>query len=77
MNKNKFVVELLAVGGNIAPAAVTLVANLEPWLRAVLIVGQLAVAAVTVVYILRKIRGLKQPLVGREPEEDDKLNDTL
>ena len=69
----KYAVELLAVG-NVGSWAAFSWVRLEPMLNALLNVSQVAVAAVTVVYIVRKIRALKVVSKTREPEDDEKLN---
>jgi len=72
----KYAVELLAVGNVGSWAAVSWM-RLEPMLNALLNVSQIAVAAVTVVYIVRKIRVMKVVSKTREPEDDEKLNDEV
>lgn len=67
-------VELLAVGNVGSWTALSWV-KVEPMLNALLTAAQLAVAVVTVVYIVRKIRAMKMAPKTREPEEDDRLGD--
>lgn len=72
----KYAVELLAAG-NVGSWAAFSWVRLEPLLTALLNVSQIAVAAVTVVYIVRKIRVMKVVSKTREPEDDEKLNDEV
>lgn len=74
----KYLVELLAIG-NVSSSTVTmtLAGYVEPILRALLLFGQFAVAVVTVIYIVRKLRNEKRAPTQKEPEEDDKLDNVL